>query len=534
MQNIIDTFQAQGTRKEQQDSFGQWVDTNKDFLAHGGSLVIVADGMGGLEQGKQASDLAIKSFIHAYKSKPSDESIDSALKRSVIHCNKAVYDFSSAQGLDGKLGTTIVAAVSISNMVHWISVGDSRIYQIKQDSITCLTKDHNYENDLLELVEKGELTIEEVNNNSQKAALTSYIGDKEIAKINSPKEPLKCAHGDKILLCSDGLYAHISDLEFIQTIKTTKINYAEALISLKLTKQLKKQDNLTASVITINTGADSKPKKARKILFIWLFLLSVSSFGIIFFLELGPFLPTPIVSEASSPRAYDGNPMLSSEDNQENIAESQAAEPEINPTISPIEDNSIKSKVLDGEQITNTLTQPPESKPAMDQSINETSKPIKNVEPIDPPEDELPYIVYPNAEETETTPAPKLENKVSQTEELVPYSSNIDDDVTLPVTKSSNAISEKSARDNEQELIPGESQPLILEQQIAPEVDCIETQFGCIKMPQPKKNNTPKETQDTTQPEANTRVTNCRPQGVAINSLNKILPECESEIKISL
>ena len=100
----------------------------------------------------------------------------------------------------------------------------------------------------------------------------------------------------------------------------------------------------------------------------------------------------------------------------------------------------------------------------------------------------------------------------------------------MPVTKSSNAISEKSVRDNEQELTPGESQPLILEQQIAPEVDCIETQFGCIKMPQPKKNKTPKETQDTTQPEANTKVTNCRLQGVAEDSLNKLLPECVSEI----
>ena len=530
MQNIIDTFQAQGTRKEQQDSFGQWVDTNKDFLAHGGSLVIVADGMGGLEQGKQASDLAIKSFIHAYKSKSSDESIDSALKRSVIHCNKAVYDFSTAQGLDGKLGTTIVATVTISNMVHWISVGDSRIYQIKQDSITCLTKDHNYENDLLELVEKGELTIEEVNNNSQKAALTSYIGDKEIAKIDSSKEPLKCAHGDKILLCSDGLYAHISDLEFIQTIKTTKINYSEALISLKLTKQLKKQDNLTASVITINTGADSKPKKARKILFIWLFLLSASSFGIIFFLELGPFSPTPIVSEASPSGAYDGNLMLSSEDNQENISESQAAAPEINSAINLIEDNSIKSKAIDGEQITNTPTQPSESQPAMDQGINETSKPIEDVERIDPPENELPFTVNPNTEEIETSPSPKLENKVSQTEELLPYSNNIDDYVALP---SSNAISEKSVRDNEQELIPGESQPLILEQQTAPEVDCIETQFGCIKMPQSKENKTPKATQDTTQPETNTKVVDCRAQGVAKNSSNKYLPECVPEIKIS-
>ena len=72
--------------------------------------------------------------------------------RSVIHCNKAVYDFSSAQGLDGKLGTTLVAAVNFLDMVHWISVGDSRIYHIKPESIIFLTKDHNYENDLLVLV----------------------------------------------------------------------------------------------------------------------------------------------------------------------------------------------------------------------------------------------------------------------------------------------------------------------------------------------------------------------------------------------
>ncbi len=526
MQNIIDTFQAQGTRKEQQDSFGQWVDTNKDFLAHGGSLVIVADGMGGLEQGKQASDLAIKSFIHAYKSKSSDESIDSALQRSVIHCNKAVYDFSSAQGLDGKLGTTIVAAVSISNMVHWISVGDSRIYQIKQDSITCLTKDHNYENDLLELVEKGELTIEEVNNNSQKAALTSYIGGKEIAKIDSSKEPLKCAHGDKILLCSDGLYAHISDLEFIQTIKTTKINYAKSLISLKLTKQLKKQDNLTASVITINTGADSKPKKARKIVFIWLFLLSASSFGIIFFLELGPFLPTPIVSEASSPGAYDGNPMLSSQDNQENIAESQAAEPEINSAINPIEDDNIKSNMINDEQITSSQTESLEVQPAIDHSSNEIIKPIEEIDSIEPQENELPYIVNPTIEETEIIPAPKLENKASQTKELLPNNNTIDDVISLPVKKPTNTESVKPVMNNEQKSIPAESQSSILEQKVASKPDCVETAFGCIKMPQPKDNNASIEPQDPIQSEAKTKITNCRPQDVAKETHNRNLPPC--------
>ena len=529
MQNIIDTYQAQGTRKEQQDSFGQWIDSDIEFLAHGGSLVIVADGMGGLEQGKQASDLAVNAFIYAYKSKTPNESIDAALMRSVIHCNKAVYEFSSAQGLDGKLGTTIVAAVTISNMVHWISVGDSRIYHIKQESITCLTKDHNYENDLLELVEKGELTIEELKNNSQKAALTSYIGDKEIAKIDFSIEPLKCAHGEKILLCSDGLYAHISDSEFLQTIKTTKINYAEALIGLKLSKQLKKQDNLTASVISINVGAYPKPKKAGKIAFIWLFLLSVSSFGIIFFLELGPFSPTPIISEASSSSAYEETQVPSIENNQENIAESQAAEPEINSAINPMEDGSINSTLLNNEQIITVQTESLEVQPAIEQSTNEIIKPIEDEDTIEPQANDLPYTVYSNTEETEITPNPGTVNKVSQSEEMLPNNNTIDEIISLPDKKLTNTELVKLELDNEQKSNPEESQSIISEQKVAPKPDCIETEYGCIKVPQPKNNKTTKEPQSNAKPEADKRVTDCVPEGVARDSLNQILPPCEKK-----
>lgn len=526
MQNIIDTYQAQGTRKEQQDSFGQWIDSDLEFLAHGGCLVIVADGMGGLEQGKQASDLAVNAFIHAYKSKTSDESIDAALMRSVIHCNKAVYEFSSAQGLDGKLGTTIVAAVTISNMVHWISVGDSRIYHIKQESITCLTKDHNYENDLLELVEKGELTIEELKNNSQKAALTSYIGAKEIAKIDSSIEPLKCAHGEKILLCSDGLYAHISDLEFLQTIKSTKTNYAEALIAFKLSKQLKKQDNLTASVITINSGAHSKPKKTGKIALIWLFLLSVSSFGIIFFLELGPFSPTPIISETSFSSAFEETQVSSIENNQENIAESQAAEPEINSAINPMEDGSFNSSMLDNEKIISVQTESLEVQPAIEQSTNEIIKPIEDEDTIEPQANDLPYTVYSNTEETEITPNPGTVNKVSQSEEMLPNNNTIDEIISLPDKKLTNTELVKLELDNEQKSNPEESQSIISEQKVAPKPDCIETQDGCVKIPQPKNNKTTKDPQSNAKPEADTRVTHCKPEDVARDSFNKILPVC--------
>ena len=62
-------FQAQGSRKEQQDSYGILNKKDKDFISHAGVLAVVADGMGGLAQGREASQIAVKSFINAYKKK---------------------------------------------------------------------------------------------------------------------------------------------------------------------------------------------------------------------------------------------------------------------------------------------------------------------------------------------------------------------------------------------------------------------------------------------------------------------------------
>ena len=72
-------FQDQGKRKEQQDAYGFFDSKDNEFLKHAGKLVIVADGMGGLAQGKDASQLAIKKFIESYKCKKPDESISIAL-----------------------------------------------------------------------------------------------------------------------------------------------------------------------------------------------------------------------------------------------------------------------------------------------------------------------------------------------------------------------------------------------------------------------------------------------------------------------
>lgn len=282
MKNIF-FAQAQGSRKEQQDFFGEYVSNDPIFIDHGGRLAIVADGMGGLEKGADASKIAVHSFIDSYKAKRKDESIPDTLKRSVISANKAVYKFSTDEGLSGKTGSTLVALVQCKNEVYWLSVGDSRIYQISNNKLKQLSTDHNYENDLLKLVEKGELTLEDVRNNSQKAALTSYIGSESIAKIDQNTQPVIPSPKDVFMLASDGLYARLTDKEITSIVLSDQSNEAaKKLVKCKLEKKLKNQDNLTVSLVF-----QAKPvqkSKTKKMIAIWmmLFLLPLIGASILF------------------------------------------------------------------------------------------------------------------------------------------------------------------------------------------------------------------------------------------------------------
>ena len=273
--NNIFFSQAQGSRKEQQDSYGKFISEDGTFLQHGGILALVADGMGGLEGGAEASKLTINSFIHAYKQKSTNEDIPAALKRSAEHANKSVYEFSIAQGIEGNTGSTLVAVVQLGKEIYWLSVGDSRIYGVTNNQVEQLSTDHNYEQDLLELVKKGDLTMEDVKANKQKAALTSYIGSETIKKISQNKEPLSFDKFNAIFLCSDGFYSKMSNTEILALINSKPSSeVAKLSIKTKLQKSIKNQDNLTIGVVFNNKPITKKPK-TLKMLFIWMGIILI-------------------------------------------------------------------------------------------------------------------------------------------------------------------------------------------------------------------------------------------------------------------
>ena len=241
-----------GTRSEQQDAFG-FSDIHDDpFIQQFGVLGVLADGMGGLKGGKEASHIAVSSFLDHYLHTPLITSIPEKLLSAVEVANDAILQFAHDNGLEGGVGTTLIAAVVYQNKLYWLSVGDSRIYLKQGEFLTQLTTDHIYANELDEKVALGEITKEEAENDPQRQSLTSFLGLKRLEEIDVSLEPIPLHKGNTVILCSDGLYGSLTSTEMLHIChRFPTQEAAEELIDMTLRKQIPNQDNVTVALLTI-------------------------------------------------------------------------------------------------------------------------------------------------------------------------------------------------------------------------------------------------------------------------------------------
>ncbi len=234
-----------GDRPEQQDAFGFSDPQDKVFVAHGGFLGVVADGMGGMTHGSEASRTAVRAFLRAYQAKSPDESIDEALMRALTETNAAVVSLAEGTSQAGDVGTTLVSAVIRGDSLHWISSGDSRIYVLRNGHVTQVTADHVYANVLNIQVAEGTISRSEALSHSERDGLTSYLGQRKLQEIDQSIRPFPLQPEDSVMLCSDGLYRALSETGIAAACGTDLQQACDTLIQQALAKQRTQQDNLT-------------------------------------------------------------------------------------------------------------------------------------------------------------------------------------------------------------------------------------------------------------------------------------------------
>ncbi|MCB0345757.1 MAG: Stp1/IreP family PP2C-type Ser/Thr phosphatase [Bdellovibrionales bacterium] len=237
-------------RQENQDSYG-YLHTPK------GSLFLVADGMGGAQGGATASALAIEVIGKRALTAAGGLSPES-LVTSIRLANSAIHEHAKSSDKLSGMGTTLVALAIFSDKAMVAHVGDSRIYLLKNDKLTQLTRDHTL---VQELMDAGTISAEQAENHPISHMLTRSIGPTPNVDVELQIFPLPLTEGDRFLLCCDGLTNHVEDVE-IQRILEAKDDLRDAAeMLIELANQRGGTDNITVQLVEVCEYEDSARKE---------------------------------------------------------------------------------------------------------------------------------------------------------------------------------------------------------------------------------------------------------------------------------
>jgi protein phosphatase len=244
-----------GARHYQQDSMGLADPEDYAFLAHGGFLAVLCDGMGGMEHGDVASQTAVRAIREAYAQKLPTESIPSALERAARKANEQVIAAALNLGLKEGVGTTMVAAVLHNGYLYFVSVGDSAIYHVRGGDLHMVNRTHVFANLLDQAAERGQISRSEAAQHPERESLTSFIGIHDLHEIDLNTEPWPVAAGETILLASDGLFKTLEPAEILECLTGHPQSWPQALVSRTLARRRPGQDNVSVVSVTLDPGS---------------------------------------------------------------------------------------------------------------------------------------------------------------------------------------------------------------------------------------------------------------------------------------
>ncbi len=232
------------TRQLNEDNWG-WL-----RLSDRSKLYVVADGMGGHDGGEVASELAVRTLCEVAREREAlapegEDAVENLLDESFQAANNTVKDAADERGTD--MGTTLVCMLVLDDRVGFMAnVGDSRGYLMRNGTLHQITKDHSL---VQKMVERGRITPEEARHHPHSNILLRTVGTERDIDIDIFRVELEV--GDKVLICSDGLWGEVEDRDMESILNT----YADPRIA---TRELVRaahhgggKDNVTLMIVQV-------------------------------------------------------------------------------------------------------------------------------------------------------------------------------------------------------------------------------------------------------------------------------------------
>ncbi|MHB0913606.1 MAG: PP2C family protein-serine/threonine phosphatase [Armatimonadota bacterium] len=166
------------------------------------TLIVVADGMGGLLSGARASSLAVETVRERFAWSGDPER---SLSEALMAANRAVFSEPA------EMGTTCTALAVRGGVLYYAHLGDSRAYLYRQEELSQFTLDHTF---AAEKARSGEIGAEDARRSRFRNLITKALGIAPDVRPDTGRVEL--VPGDTILVCTDGLWAPIPDAKIAE------------------------------------------------------------------------------------------------------------------------------------------------------------------------------------------------------------------------------------------------------------------------------------------------------------------------------
>jgi serine/threonine protein phosphatase PrpC len=252
MQFTVYQVSRKGGREKNEDRMGYCYTRDSGLFA-------LADGMGGHPEGEVASQLALQTLAAMFQrdAKPTLKDPMRFLHEAIIAGHHQLLRYATQKALIDTPRTTIVACVLQGNNAFWAHCGDSRLYLVRGEKLVARTRDHSY-SELQETMSHVVPMGERFNRN----VLFTCLGSPGKPVVDTVG-PLVLQSGDRLLLCSDGLWGTVTDAEITEQLaKNTIADAVPELVEQALRNGGAKSDNVSVLAVEWESAEDGDSNSA--------------------------------------------------------------------------------------------------------------------------------------------------------------------------------------------------------------------------------------------------------------------------------